>query len=164
MAGFTVQRYDVDEAAVRSYIQPGGKVYDVIFDVIRDAKAYSIAYVANGHVRSGRLLKGIQSTNPKSTGPLTTAGQVRSTARHSIFFLEKTGPITAKMMLVPKDRGTAHHDRTTKGVGSTLFRAWDAGGRDEPRQFYRTKTVKGYRAHPFLTEGRDVALAKQGLK
>lgn len=176
MAGFLVKRYSIDESAVQSYIRPGGKVYDILFEVTADTKRFSQVYIQtnqggtpgqSSHVRSGRLLKGIQSTNPKATGPLTSAGEVRSTARHTLYFHDGvTGPITARYMFVPKDRGTPHTNRSTTGAGAQLYRAWAGAGSDpeEDKRFFRTKSVRGQKAKPFLVESKDAALAKQGLK
>lgn len=157
---------DIHEEAVQSYIRPGGEVNDLLNDVAKEVKRYSYLYVLGGHVRSGRLLGGLYWNRAKDTGPLTAFSRAGSSAKHTRYFMDVTGPIITghPFMLVPKYRKAIHHSPATKGAGSELFIAWNAAGRPKRgRGFYRAQTVAGYKAHPFLQEGLAAALAKERL-
>lgn len=163
MAKFlSVGRTDIHEEAVQSYIREGGEVSDLLDGVASGVKAYSASYISAGHVRSGRLLRGLWWNRTKSTGPLTGKSSAGSSARHTIYFHDGTGPVIHgnPHMVVPKRR-TAHTNPAFSGAGSQLLNKNAAlkGGKGVTRR----DTVRGQRAKPFLTEGLAVSLANHGL-
>lgn len=161
-------RLIIHEEAVASHIQPGGPVHGLLRDIAYDTRDWGKAYVADGHVRSGRLLRGIAAAQPQSTGPLQAASRASSSARHTIFFMEKTADIIKgnPHLVVPKRRA-AHTNPAFSGAGAQKLAEWgkkSAGQQKGGKGVFRPDFVKGYRAHPFLQEGLQFSLAKHGLK
>ena len=166
MARTTSAWVDIHETEVQAFIRPGGNVNDLLNRMAGHGRRYSYLYILGGHVRSGRLLGGLFSNLAKDTGPLTAFSRFGSSAKHTWYFMSDTLPTVSgsPFMLVPKFRGTMHVSPATKGAGSDLYLAWNAAGRPKRgRGFYRAQTVSGYRAHPFLAEGRIYSFAKERL-
>lgn len=161
-------RLDIHETAVMRYITPGGEVADLLDGVAFDAYTYSKGYVAAGHVRSGRLLRSIYYNKTKTTGPLTGFSRVGASARHTEYFHNgTTGPITGRPnLIVPKMRGVPHTNTAYRGAGAQLYAEWAKGNKKNRRGkgVFRPNAVSGQRAKPFLVQGRDIGLAKHGLK
>jgi hypothetical protein len=156
----------IHEEAVRSYIQPGGEVNDLLNRLAKEVKRYSYLYILGGHVRSGRLLGGLNWKQAWSTGPLSAVSRAGSSAKHTEYFMFTTRPeikAHGPFMLVPKYRKAMQVSSASKGAGSELFAVWNANGRKRGRGFFRAQEVRGYRGHPFLQEGLDAALAKERL-
>lgn len=164
MAMFRNIRLDVHEEAVLSYIRPGGEVNDLLWEVARDTRDYGKVFVANGHVRSGRLLGGIKAAHPQMTGPLQAASRASSAARHTIYFHDgTTGPIFGRPhLVVPKRRGVPHTNTAFSGAGAQLLSAFAKGKRGS-KGVWRPDAVRGQRAKPFLKDGLSFALRKHGL-
>lgn len=163
----SVGRTDVHESVVQSYIREGGEVADLLNDVSRDVKRYSVGYISAGHVRSGRLLRGLWWNRTKAEGPLQGFSQAGSSARHTLYFHDGTAGNGAGFirgrpyMVVPKNRRAAHTNPAFSGAGSqTLNRNAGKKFKGVKREEY----VRGQRAKPFLQQGLAVSLAKQGLK
>jgi hypothetical protein len=166
MAEFRHIRIHINDPAVQSYIRAGGEVNDLLNDLAKDMRRFSYLYILGGHVRSGRLLDGLNWRHAIDTGPLQAQSRVSSSAKHTRYFMYPTGPIITPhgpYMLVPKYRTAIHHSPATKGAGSELFMAWNAAGRPHKKSFRRRTEVQGYRGHPFLALAKREAFAKRGL-
>ena len=157
-------RVDVNDAAVQSYIRAGGEVNNLIRDVVYDTRDFSQAFVANGHVRSGRLLKGIQAAQPSPSGPWSETGRVTSSARHTRYFHDgTTGPITGNPhLVVPRHRGVAHTNRAYSGAGAQLLGEFGKG-KSKTKGVFRPNSVRGQAAKPFLPISLRRAMVKHGL-
>jgi len=155
----------IHDTTIEEYVTPGGEVNDLLWEVAKDTRDYGKAYVLAGHTRSGRLARSIYANRPVLDGAFKAVSRTGATARHALYFMNDTGPMIghAPYMLVPKNRGTAHIDTSSKGVGEDLYRQWKAGGKKGKPQFFRAKIIRGYKGHPFLEEGLRVALAKHRL-
>ena len=154
---------NIDDAAVQSFIRGNGEVAVELNDVAKGVKTYSAAYISAGHVRSGRLLRGLWWNRTKATGPLQGVARAGSSARHTLYFLEGTaengaGYIHHPNMVVPKRR-TAHTNPAFSGAGAQLL-AQNAG-RKGGKGVKRMDRVRGQRAKPFLEEGLAASLAEQ---
>jgi hypothetical protein len=168
---------DIHEEEVQAFIRPGGEVNDLLNDVARDAKLLARRYILTGkygsrhgmgHVRSGRLLGGIDHNRTKTTGPLTGYSRIYSAAKHTGYFMHgTTGPITAKhgpYMLVPKKAGAMQRSPATKGAGHELYLAWVAGGKKRGyRGFYRPTEVSGQKKKPFLEDAKRESMRMHKL-
>lgn len=160
-------RVNVHEEAVQSYIRAGGAVHDLLNAVAQDTSIYGKAYVANGHVRSGRLLRGIGWNRAKLDGPLSGVARTYSSAKHTQYFHEGTGTIFHPWMIVPNNRHAAHTSLAFSGAGAEQLALWKArtpAQQKRGRGFKLRRTVRGQRAKPFLREGLASSLAKHGLK
>lgn len=166
----------IDDAAVGSYIGEGGAVSNLLNDVARGVKVYAVAYLNSGkggnrsggnHVRSGRLRGGQFWNRTHRTGPWTGSALAGSSAKHTRYFHEGTGPISHPNMIVPKNRRAAHTSLAFSGAGAEQLAKW-AGRSDKQRArgkgVTRKSEVKGQWRKPFLDEGLAVSLAKQRLK
>lgn len=160
---------NIDEEAVQSYIRTGGPVNDLLNDVAKGVRTYSVAYITAGHVRSGRLLRGLWWNRAKLTGPLQGVARAGSSAKHTMYFHEGTGPVIGGRphMVVPKNRRAAHTNTAFSGAGAQQLAR--ASKRSKPQQamgkgVMRKDTVRGQKAKPFLDIGLKVSLAKQRLK
>jgi hypothetical protein len=170
-----VGRADIHEEAVQSYIRAGGEVNDLLNVVAQGTAAYGKAYVAAGHVRSGRLLKGIGWNRTKLTGIYTGQAIAYSSAKHTIFFHEGTrAEITGIRgpMVVPRSNRAAHTNLYYAGAGAEKLAMWSRekaartahGGKNmKGKGVIRKDSVRGQRAKPFLTQGLSVSMASQGL-
>lgn len=159
---------NIHEEAVQSYIREGGEVNDLLNDVAKGVKTYSVTYISAGHVRSGRLLRGLFWNRAKLTGPLQGVARAGSSARHTMWFHDGTGPLISghPHMIVPKNRRAAHTSLAFSGAGAEQLAKW--GRRSGPLQksgkgVTRETVVRGQRAKPFLTEGLAASLASRGL-
>jgi len=168
------KRVDIHEAAVQSYIRPGGEVRDLLNDIVRDANRIARLYLVtnkyggrNGsHVRSGRLLGGTLHRLAKDTGPLSAMSTLYNNAKHVRYFMEGTrGTIlpNGPYMLVPRKVGVPQRSARSKGAGSELYAAWNSRGRKGIKGFYQAQAVSGQRAKPFLEDAKDAAMAAKGL-
>jgi hypothetical protein len=163
---------NIHEEAVQSYIRPGGEVNDLLNDVARDTKAYGAAYISNGHIRSGRLLRGLFWNRAKLVGPLQGVARAGSSAKHTVWFHDGTagkglGYIRHPNMIVPKNRHAAHTSLAFKGAGAEQMAFWKSRTKAQQKRgrgFTYKNQVRGQRAKPFLREGLAVSLAKHGLK
>jgi hypothetical protein len=165
------QFLNIHEHAVRAYINEGGEVSGLLNDVAKGVKTYSTAYIMNGHVRSGRLLRGLFWNRSKLTGPLTGVARAGSSAKHTAYFHDGTasggaGYISHRNMIVPKNRHAAHTNLAFKGAGAEQLAKWK--GRTSKQQkrgkgVWFLNRVRGQRSKPFLREGLAVSLAKQRL-
>jgi hypothetical protein len=158
---------DIHESAVASFIQNGGPVNDLMNDVAKDVKYYSVEYISRGgHIRSRRLLGGLYYNKTKNPTPLTGYSRAGSSAAHTLYFHEGTGHIFGRpFLLVPKKRSMTGSRTGSSGEGRDMFNAWVARGkRAGNRDFFRPESVRGQRAKPFLTIGLRYALAKRGLR
>ena len=152
----------IHENVVRSYIQQGGEVHDVLTRVVRNTRFLSMQ---EAPARSGRLKRSFQSKHPTTTGPYSAAGRVSNNARHALWVHEGTGPITSeKHMLVPMNPAAFQASAASSGAGQELFIKWAAGGkkRDE-RNFFRLMQVSGQSANPFMRRGLRRALDAERL-
>lgn len=159
-------RLDIHEDEVRRYIEPGGEVAEILDAVAWDTKEYGRVYIANGHVRSGRLLKSLYYNRVKPEGPLTGFSRAGASARHAVYFHEGTGPeITAHgpFMIVPRNRRAANTNTAFKGAGAERYAAYKANN-SLGKGVIGRKTVSGQRSKPFLREGLSAAMAMHGLK
>lgn len=154
---------DVHEEAVQSYIRPGGEVNTLLNNVAKGVKDYSTAYISAGHVRSGRLLRGLFWNRTKLDGPLTGFSRAGSSARHTLYFHDGTSEISATYMIVPKNRHAANLSSAFSGAGAEALAGWKADGKRGRRPVSYKNSVRGQKAKPFLTEGLAVSLAKQRL-
>lgn len=158
---------NIHEEAVQSYIREGGEVADLLNDVARGTYHFGQRYIANGHVRSGRLLRGLFWNRSKLSGPLQGTARAGSSAKHTTYFHDGTGTINHPNMIVPKNRHAAHTSLAFKGAGAEQLAKWKG---KTSKQKARGKgvtfknSVSGQRAKPFLTLGLAASLAKQGLK
>lgn len=159
---------DIHEEAVQSYIRPGGEVRELLDDLAREVKRYSWLYILDGHTRSGRLIGGLYSNVAKDTGPLTAFSRAGSSAAHTRYFMEETGPTIYPTgpwgyLLVPRRKNVPQMSSRSKGAGSELYAAWKAREKKGRKGFFQKQSVRGYKAHPFLQEGLDAALRSRGL-
>lgn len=159
---------DIHEEAVQSYIREGGAVADLLNDVARGTKAYGVAYISAGHVRSGRLLRSLWWNRSKLTGPLQGVARAGASAKHAVYFHEGTGPWISghPHMVVPKSRRAANTNPAFSGAGAQKLAEW--GSRSPAQQkggkgVFRADTVRGQRSKPFLKEGLAASLASQRL-
>lgn len=165
------QYLNIHESTVQSYIRPGGEVAELIDDVAKGVKTYSIAYLEKGqgknrtgtnHVRSGRLLGGLFWNRSKLEGPLQGVARAGSSARHTLYFHDGTSEINAPNMVVPKRPGMKHTNTKFSGAGAEQLAK--VGKRKGPKGVRRMDSVRGQWAKPFLEEGLAVSLANQRLK
>lgn len=165
------QFLNIHERAIRAYIDEGGEVSGLLNDVAQGTFHYSQRYISDGHIRSGRLFRGLGWNRSKLTGPLQGVARAYSSARHTTWFHDGTaggglGLIVSKKMIIPKNKSAAHTNLAFKGAGAEQLAKWK--GRSS-RQQARGKgvtfknAVRGQRAKPFLREGLAVSLAKQRL-
>ena len=159
---------NIHEEAVQSYIREGGAVADLLNDVAKGTKAYSVAYITAGHVRSGRLLRSLFWNRSKLEGPLQGVARAGASAKHATYFHEGTGPWIAghPHMVVPKNRKAAHTNIAFSGAGAQKLAEW--GSRSLKQQargkgVFRADLVRGQRSKPFLTEGLAASMAAQRL-
>lgn len=160
---------NIHEEAVQSYIREGGAVNDLLNDVAKDVKVFSVKYIAKGHVRSGRLLRGQWWNRAKLVGPLQGVARAGSSARHTIFFHDGTGPTIHgnPHMVIPKNKRAAHTNTAFSGAGAeklAQFSKKSGAQQKAGKGVMRKDTVRGQRAKPFLTLGLASSLAKHGLK
>jgi hypothetical protein len=158
-------RLDIHEGAVQRYILPGGEVAEILDSVAWETKEYGVAYISAGHVRSGRLLKGMYYNRVKPEGPLTGFSRAGNSARHAVYFHEGTGPvITANgpFMIVPRNRRAANTNTAFSGAGAERYAAYKAN-KNLGKGVTGRKTVRGQRSKPFLKEGLRAAMASHGL-
>ena len=160
--------YNVHESVVQSYIRPGGAVAHILDDVAKGTKAYSVAYITAGHVRSGRLLRSLWWNRAKLEGPLEGVARAGASAKHAIFFHEGTRAVINghPHMVVPKSRKAAHTNIAFSGAGAQKLAEW--GSRSVKAQargkgVFRADLVRGQRRKPFLQEGLAASLAAQRL-
>lgn len=171
MPVFKSVRVDIHEGQVQAFIRPGGEVDELLWEIARDTREYGKAYVAAGHVRSGRLLRSIRANRPVPTGPLQAASKAYANARHAIYFHEgTTGPITGRPhLVVPKRRGVAHTNTAYSGAGAQLLGEYGKGKKDargrkrQGKGVWRPDAVRGQRSKPFLRDGLRLAMAKHGF-
>lgn len=161
---YKINRTDVNEAAVQSFIREGGAVSDLLNNVAQDTFQHG-RKVALKHARSKRLWGGIFWNRTKPTGPLQGAALAGSSAKHTRYFHDGTagngaGYIIHPKMIVPMEFRKAHTNLAFKGAGSQTL-AENAGKRY--KQTKRMDKVKGQRAKPFLAEGLARSLVKRGL-
>lgn len=157
---------NVHEHAVRSYIDEGGEVSGLLNDVAQGTWKYSQVYISNGHIRSGRLFRGLWWNRSKLTGPLQGVARAGSSAKHTTYFHDGTGLIVHKNMIIPKNRHAAHTNLAFKGAGAeqlAKFKGRSARQQTRGRGYSFKDAVRGQRAKPFLKEGLAVSLAKQRL-
>lgn len=159
---------NIHEEPVQSYIRPGGPVAHLLDDVARGTKAYSVAYISAGHVRSGRLLRSLFWNRAKLDGPLQGVARAGASAKHAVYFHEGTGPWIKghPHMVVPKSRRAAHTNIAFSGAGAQKLAEW--GSRSQKHQargkgVFRADLVRGQRAKPFLQEGLAASMAAQRL-
>lgn len=161
-------RVYIHDHVVQGYIRTGGEVAGLLDDVARDAAMYSRRYVSAGHVRSGRLLRGIKWARTQPTGPLQGKARTSSAAKHTIFFHDGTRAVINgnPHMVVPKNRHAAHTNLAFSGAGAQKLAEW---GKKSTKQKARGKgvmrkdEVRGQRSKPFLSEGLAYGLLKQRL-
>lgn len=157
---------NIHESAVQSFIRPGGSVNDLLNDVARDTKLSSMLYISDGHIRSGRLLRGLFWNRAKLEGPLQGVARAGSSARHTLYFHEGTAEIVHPNMIVPKNRHAALTNLAFRGAGAEQLAKWKgrtAKQQARGRGITFRNSVRGQRAKPFLTEGLASSLAKHGL-
>lgn len=157
----------INDGAVQSFIRAGGAVARELDSVARGAHQYNIGYISAGHIRSGRLLKGLWWNRTHTEGPLQGVARAGSSARHTLFFLEGTASSGAgfiqargKFMVVPLNRRTPHLNTKFAGAGSETV-ARHAGRK--AKGVSREQRVRGQRTKPFLQEGLAHSLARHGL-
>lgn len=171
-----ISKYRVHEEAVQSYIREGGEVNDLLNDVGKGVKTYSIGYLEGGkggnrtggnHVRSGRLLKGLWWNRAKLEGPLQGVARAGSSARHTLFFHEGTSHISHPNMVVPRDKRAKHTNIAYSGAGAQKLGEFAKKSKEAQKSgkgVTRKHDVKGQWAKPFLREGLAASLASQRLK
>lgn len=161
---------DIHEEAVQSFIRPGGEAANLLDDVAKGVKTFSIAYLNAGkggnrsggnHIRSGRLLRGLFWNRTKLEGPLQGVARAGSSARHTLYFHDGTalrGASTIKRagMMVPRKHGAAHTNLAFAGAGSQAAHASTRGAISKHE-------VRGQWRKPFLEEGLAASLAAQRL-
>jgi hypothetical protein len=163
---------DIHEEAVQSYIREGGEVANLLNDVSRGVKVYSVAYISAGHVRSGRLLRSLWWNRSKLEGPLQGVARAGASAKHAIWFHEGTagggaGYIAGHPhMVVPKSRKAAHTNIAFSGAGAQKLAEWGSRSTKQQAQgkgVFRADLVRGQRSKPFLKEGLAASMAAQRL-
>lgn len=162
---------DIHEEAVQSHIREGGPVADLLNDVAQGTFHYSQRYISNGHIRSGRLFRGLWWNRSKLTGPLQGVARAGSSAKHTTYFHDGTagggmGFITHKNMIIPKNRHAAHTNLAFKGAGAEQLAKWkgrSARQQTRGRGIDFKNQVRGQHSKPFLRMGLAVSLAKQRL-
>lgn len=137
----------VHEAAVSSYIMPGGEVSDLVNEVARNAQAFAKGYVNS---RTGRLVSNIRMNYARPTSPLTTSSMVYANIKHAIWVHEGTGLTSGgfiypngKYLVLPKDLGGSVS-------GGDLYRSRTRNG---PKLYFFAKKVRGQAANPYLAKG-----------
>jgi hypothetical protein len=158
---------NIHEHAVRAYIDEGGEVSGLLNDVAQGTFHYSQRYISNGHIRSGRLFRGLWWNRSKLTGPLTGVARAGSSAKHTAYFHDGVeGMIVHHKMIVPKNRHAAHTNLAFRGAGAEQLAKWKGRSARQQKRgkgVWFLNAVRGQRAKPFLREGLAVSLAKQAL-
>lgn len=162
---------NIHERAVRAYIDEGGEVSGLLNDVAKDTYHYSQRYISNGHIRSGRLFRGLFWNRSKLVGPLQGVARAGASARHASWFHDGTafggaGLIMGKNMIIPKNRHAAHTNLAFSGAGAeqlAKFKGRSARQKLRGRGVSFKDSVRGQRSKPFLRQGLVASLAKQGL-
>lgn len=143
----------IHEAAVASYIMPGGEVSDLLNEVGRMTQTF-----ARGHVksRSGALAGNIRMNYARPTSNLTANSMVYANIRHALWVHEGTGKDSGgfiypngKYLTLPKDLGGSIR-------GGALYAARTPRG---PKTYFFAKKVRGQAANPYLAKGLKDAMA-----
>lgn len=158
---------DIHEDEVRAFIRDGGEVAELLNAIAQETEAYGRAYISKGHMRSGRLLRGLYNNRVKPEGPLTAFSRAGGRARHTIYFHEGTTNPTAKgplgFLIIPRSRRAANTITAFKGAGTERLAQYKSGA-EKTKGVIGRKSVRGQRSKPFLKEGLAVAMANHGLK
>lgn len=137
----------VHENIVQSYIQPGGEVYDLVYDVAKNSQKFARAHVNS---RTGRLAKSITANRPKVDGIYQNSSLVWTNVKYATWVHEGTMeifPTRGKHLLVPNAPGSLS--------GSQLKKMHLAGG---PKLYHKRTSVSGQDSNPFLLYGLREAL------
>ena len=137
----------IHENIVQSYIQPGGEVYDLVWDVAKNSQRFARAHVND---RTGRLSKSITANRPKVDGIYQNSSLVWTNLKYATWVHEGTPtifPVHGTHLAVPNARGIAK--------GSELKKLHLSGG---PKLYHTRKSVSGQDANPFLLYGLREAL------
>ena len=127
--------FRVHEAAVQSFIEPGGEVHDLIHDVAKDAKAFSVQFAP---MRTGKLKRNIYVGQPKRVAIYGLSSTVAANVRYALWVHQGTrGPIRSKS------------GKKLKVV------SFPSGGISFHKQ------VRGQTANPFLARGLRAAMARR---
>lgn len=131
--------YRVHELAVFGYTNPGGEVYDVIYDIAKDAR--NLAKTIYAPIKTGKLRKNIAAGRPDKTGPYGVSGYVSNNLKYAHFVhYGTTGPITA-------------HGGQKMKFAASKPRA------DGTSFFIYAKSVSGQKANPYLARALTHAMA-----
>jgi hypothetical protein len=148
----------VHEHKVQEFVQPGGEVYNLVYDTAKTTR-----YLAIGHIKSRtyELARSIQVNRPHNKHTLKIASLVFTRAKHALWVHDGTAnngtgyiyPRNGKYLTVPRDK------RSTQS-GSTLRRVWRNGSASSPggKPYFRTTAVRGQRANPYLEKGLSEAM------
>lgn len=127
--------YRVHEAAVQSFLAPGQPVYDMIYDISKDARDNAKFIVPK---RTGDLMRSISAGRPDRTGAFGLSGYVSSNRKYAEWVHDgTTGPIRSHS-------GKKMKFRSNKGNGPFVYK----------------KVVRGQTGVPFLARGLQTAMAK----
>ena len=60
--------------AQEAYAMPGSEVSELVYKIVRKVRDDAAIYIGRGHVRSGRLLRGLYANEPKAGWSLQAHG------------------------------------------------------------------------------------------
>ncbi|QWY81324.1 hypothetical protein SEA_RIZWANA_27 [Arthrobacter phage Rizwana] len=150
----------VHEHKVREFIQPGGEVYDLVYNTARTTKYLAEAVHINS--RSGELARSLQANRPHTKHTLAISSLVFTRAKHALWVHDGTAnagtgyiyPKHGKYLAVPRAKGGSVR-------GGTLRRAW-RNGKPETRgekPYFTTLAVRGQKPNPYLEKALAEAMA-----
>jgi len=151
--------YRVHEAAVASYIAPGGEVYDLIDDTGKVA-----AYHARNNVndRTGKLSRSIRNNKPKPQGGLRIAALVYTNVGYAMYVHEGTDriyPQGGTYLTVPSDKQGGGSNPSGAQLRKDYMAAGGRAAYPGRKPYFLAKSIAGQDSNPFLRNGMEEALA-----
>lgn len=143
--------FRVHEAAVASFVAPGGAVSGEVNKVTKATVSIAAAMYPQ---RTGKLAGGVRRNLAKPSSPSDTSGLVYNNVKYARWVEEGTGTITphGKLLTVPKNRSAMS--------GAALKVQWAGGGGDGVRPFFLAKSVRGQAGQHVLRKSYAMAMKR----
>lgn len=148
--------FHVHEGPVHAYHEPGGEVYNLIWEVGTAAAVLARGYVGK---RSYKLHNTIQANRPSQRGGYAIAGLLFANAKHALWHHEGTPQIFPKKgryLTVPRGH------EGTKISGGQLRRNWmgESKGSRGAKPYFLARTISGQKGNPYLRDGLEDAMGR----
>ncbi|ALY10563.1 hypothetical protein FDH86_gp028 [Arthrobacter phage Tank] len=151
----------VHEHKVREFIQPGGEVYDLVYNTAKTTKYLAAEVHINS--RSGELKRSLQVNRPHSRHTLGIASLVFTRAKHALWVHDGTAnagtgyiyPKNGKYLVVPGKKGGSVR-------GGTLRKVWRNGSAEATgsKPYFTTLAVRGQKPNPYLEKALSEAMGR----